>query len=158
MIVMTSTNEGARVTLDTHILVYAVDESAGERFYQAQHIIEMMLRRDCVLTLQALAEFYFTVTRKGKLPQAEARLQVEGWQTLFPTVIAKPATLARAISTLEAHQLSFWDALLWATARDSGVALLLSEDFQNGQTLEGVRIINPFLLADVTTVFEGIPT
>jgi len=39
---------------------------------------------------------------------------------------------------------SFWDAMLWATVRRAGVRLLVSEDFQDGQTIEGVRIINPF--------------
>lgn len=53
-----------RFTLDTNILVYAVDVSDAKRCHRAQEVIDAMLPRDCVLTLQSLSEFYFTVTRK----------------------------------------------------------------------------------------------
>lgn len=142
---MTTSSKGReRFSVDTNVLVYAVDTGAGEKHYRAQRVIETLLERDCVLTLQSLAEFYFTVTRKGKLEADVARIQVEGWQTLFSVVSAKPATLGRAIEVARMHHLSFWDAMLWATAREAGVTVLLSEDFQDGQVLDGVRIINPF--------------
>jgi predicted nucleic acid-binding protein len=134
-----------RFTLDTNILVYAVDSSDQERHRRAQEIIEAMLTQDCVLTLQSLGEFYFTVTRKGKLSPAQAKKQVEGWQALFSVVAAGPATLNRAIAAVELHQISFWDAMLWSAARDAGVTMLLSENFQNGQELGGIRINNPFI-------------
>jgi hypothetical protein len=38
------------------------------------------------LTLQSLSEFYFAVTRKGKLPPTQAKKQVDGWQALFSVV------------------------------------------------------------------------
>jgi len=41
--------------------------------------------------------------------------------------------------------LSFWDALIWAAAKEDGVAELYSEDFQNGREIEGLRFINPFI-------------
>jgi predicted nucleic acid-binding protein len=34
--------------------------------------------------------------------------------------------------------------MLWATVRRAGVQTLFSEDFQDGQTIEGVRFLNPF--------------
>lgn len=134
-----------RFTLDTNILVYAVDASDPMRCRRAQEVIDAMLSQDCVLTLQSLSEFYFTVTRKGKQPPAQARKQVEGWQAMFSIVTASPATLNRAMVAVNTNQLAFWDAMLWSTARDAGVAVLLSEDFQNGQDLGGVRLVNPFL-------------
>ena len=133
------------ITLDTNLLVYAVDTSARDKHVKAQKLVELALKADCVLTLQALSEFYFAVTRKGKLPAAEAKAQVEAWQNLFPVVVAKPSTLSRAITATLSQQIGFWDALLWATAREAGVTLLLSEDFNGGQILGGVRIVNPLL-------------
>lgn len=41
------------------------------------------------------------------------------------------------------HQLSFWDALIWATAKLNQIPVILSEDFRSGTSLEGVRFINP---------------
>jgi len=42
------------------------------------------------------------------------------------------------------HRLSFWDALIVATATRCGATTLLTEDLNAGQVLEGVRIVNPF--------------
>jgi predicted nucleic acid-binding protein len=133
-----------RVTLDTNVLVYAFDRDAGERRDRAIEVIKSVLKLDCVLTLQALSEFFITVTRKGKLSLDDAHEQIRDWQSVFPVVTAKPATLSRAITAVKSHHLAFWDAMLWATARESGVTLLISEDFQDGQILESVRIVNPF--------------
>jgi predicted nucleic acid-binding protein len=44
----------------------------------------------------------------------------------------------------EHYRLSFWDALIWATARNAGVPVVLSEDYQDGREIEGVRFVNPF--------------
>jgi predicted nucleic acid-binding protein len=134
-----------RITLDTNLLVYAVDTSARDKHVKARKLVELALKADCVLTLQALGEFYFAVTRKGKLPAAEAKAQVEAWQDLFPVVVAKPSTLNRAITATVSRRIGFWDALLWATSRDAGVTLLLSEDFSDESVLDGVRIINPLV-------------
>ena len=138
-----------RITLDTNLLVYAVDTSAKDKHVRAGKLVELALQADCVLTLQALGEFYFAVTRKGKLPLSEAKAQVEAWQELFPVVAAKPSTLNRALAATLAHPIGFWDAMLWATARDAGVTLLLSEDFSGGQTLDGVHIVNPLVANDL---------
>lgn len=138
-----------RVTLDTNLLVYAVDTGARDRHAKAQKLAELALKTDCVLTLQALSEFYFAVTRKGKLPAAEAKAQVEAWQDLFPVVMAKPSTLNRAMTATVSLKIGFWDAMLWATARDAGVTLLLSEDFSGGSVLDGVRVVNPLVHKDL---------
>lgn len=138
-----------RITLDTNLLVYAVDTGARDKHAKAQKLAELALKTDCVLTLQALSEFYFAVTRKGKLPAAEARAQVEAWQELFPVVVPKPSTLNRAMTAAASLQIGFWDAMLWATARDAGVSLLLSEDFSGGSVLDGVRVVNPLVHKDL---------
>ena len=46
---------------------------------------------------------------------------------------------------MESHRISFWDAMLWATARRAGCGAILTEDFQDGRLLGGVRFINPFV-------------
>ncbi len=135
-----------RITLDTNILIYAIDRDAGERHQKARTLIHDVAYQDCVLTLQALSEFVAVATRKGKLSVADARAYVQDWQLLFPTVLPTLATLTRAIDAIEQHKLAFWDAMLWATAKQAGVTLLLSEDCQHDRELEGVRFRNPFLV------------
>ena len=135
---------GSRLTLDTNILLYALDREAGERHQLAMEIVDRAMVCDSVLTLQSLCEFYTAVTRKGKMPPLEAEAQIKDWMELFPIVSAKSKSLARAIQAVNQHTLSFWDAMLWAVARDAGVTMLLSEDFQHARVLEGIHFCNPF--------------
>ena len=52
--------------------------------------------------------------------------------------------------------MAFWDAMLWATARRAGVGVLVSEDFQDGQTIEGVRIVNPFTARNAAVIERAL--
>jgi len=89
-----------RFTLDTNLLVYAIDRDAGERHQQAIAIVDRAVEQDCVLTLQVLAELFHAVTRKGKMPIAEASEQVSDWQIMFPVVAADRQALTRAMSAV----------------------------------------------------------
>jgi predicted nucleic acid-binding protein len=42
------------------------------------------------------------------------------------------------------RQLSFWDSLILVAARRSGARRIYTEDLQDGQTILGVRVVNPF--------------
>lgn len=134
-----------RITLDTNILIYAFDTRDKIRHKTAQKIIEKVTTLDCVLTLQALAEFYYASTRKNYLAPEIAAEQIEDWQSLFPIATAKSGTLLRAVTNAQKYKLAFWDAMLWSTARDAGVSIILSEDFNHHQEIAGVTIVNPFI-------------
>jgi predicted nucleic acid-binding protein len=136
---------GERFTFDSNILVYALDRDAGDRHRIASRLMAQAHEMDCMLTLQALAEFFFVVTRKAGMPVEDARAQIDDWRALFPVRPADPDTLTRAIAAVRDHRLAFWDAMLWACAKDGGCGLLVSEDFQHGRTLNGVRFHNPFV-------------
>ncbi len=103
-----------------------------------------MTRRDCILTLQALSEFYSAVTRKGKMPREDAQAQVNDWMILFPVVNPEPRTLQRAMTAVEDHHFSFWDAMLLETAVQWGVTRFLSENMQHDRVWKGMSIQNPF--------------
>jgi len=140
-----------RILVDTNILVYAYDLDAADKRAQAAEIVDRLWDEGHgVLTTQVLAEFFVTITRKVKQPLsiADARQIIAdyraGW-TVFPTV---PETVLQAIDGVLQHQLSFWDAMIWAAARLNDVNTIYSEDMQTGQIIEGVRIDNPLLSAD----------
>ena len=63
-----------RFSLDTIILIYAVDRDAGERHVRAGELMARAAPRDCVLTVPALAEFFHATTRK------KLRMQSLGWR------------------------------------------------------------------------------
>ena len=62
---------GQRFSIDTNILVYSIDKDAGTRHEQSRTLVDALADQDCVLTLQALAEFFQAVTRKNKMPAAD---------------------------------------------------------------------------------------
>jgi predicted nucleic acid-binding protein len=135
---------GERFSLDTNVLVYAVDIDAGERHGRLRELVDRAIDVDCVLTLQVLGEFFHAVTRNGRKPTREAAEQVRDWQTLFPVVAAQAEDFDRAVMAVLRHGLTFWDAMLWSTAKAACVTVLLTEDFQRDRVLEGVRFRNPF--------------
>ena len=138
-----------RFSLDTNILVYAVDRDAGERHERSRELVGRAARRDCVLTVQALAEFFHATTRKNLLEPARASAFVRDWLDVFHVTSADDTALTDAMDAVEEHRLSFWDAMLWATARQIGYSAILSEDMQDGRRLSGVEFVNPFA-ADAT--------
>lgn len=133
-----------RFSFDTNVLVYSADPSAGERHRAAGTLLWRASSSDCVLTLQAVAEFSRVATRKDLTSAAAARAIVDRMLDLFTTVSASGGDLRDAIRAVEQYRLSFWDALLWATARGAGCSVLLTEDMQDGQRLDGLTFVNPF--------------
>jgi len=145
-------------SLDTNILVYALDGAAGPRHALAAGILDRAVDCDCRLTLQSLSEFYVVVTRKGVVPKAEAAAQVEDWLQLFPTLAPTPAAVRAALAHASAGRAGYWDALLVATAGEGGCGTVLSEDMANGARLGSVTVVNPFDGADLAVVAERLLT
>ncbi|MBF0176952.1 MAG: PIN domain-containing protein [Magnetococcales bacterium] len=136
---------GERYTLDTNILLYALDREADKKHTIASALLDQAVAENCVLMLQSLGEFFRAATAKGKMPVAEASDQVRDWLTLFQVQSAGPPTITKALRAVQDHGISFWDAMLWSCAKEAGCAMVVSEDFQHGRVLEGVRFHNPFL-------------
>jgi len=133
-----------RFSLDTNILVYAVDRDAGDRHEQSKDLIGQAAKRDCILTVQVLAEFYHATTRKRLLEPSRAKIFIQDWLSVFSIAAADDTTLVDAMGAVEEHHLSFWDAMIWAVARQAGCSAIISEDMQSGQSLGGIEFLDPF--------------
>ena len=130
--------------VDTNVLVYADDRSAGVKRDRARELIRRALRDGRArLSTQVLAEYFAVATRKLGLASATARRRVEIYAALS---VFRPAVddLLAAIDLHRLHGLSIWDALVVRSARASGCRVLYSEDLQHGQSFDGVQVIDPF--------------
>ena len=130
--------------VDTNILIYAFDRSAGDKHRIAVDLMTRLWteRRGCI-SLQVLQEFYVASTRKLKLPTDEAASQVRRlglWRVHRPLV----NDILAAIELHQRHSLSFWDALILRSAQASQCSVLWSEDLQNGQRWGNLEVRNPF--------------
>ena len=56
-------------------------------------------------------------------------------------------TVTRAIDIAAMAQIHFWDALIVASAEQADATHLYSEDLNAGQTIAGVKIVNPWVIA-----------
>jgi predicted nucleic acid-binding protein len=96
--------QGDKTFIDSNLIIYAYDISAGKKHEIASKIMLDLWNSELgVLSTQVLQEFFFNITQK----------------------IPKPLNVKAAIS--------------------SGTTILLSEDFSDGQIVEGVKIKNPFI-------------
>jgi predicted nucleic acid-binding protein len=110
-----------RFSLDSNVLVYAADGRAGSRHARALHVPILAARRDCVLTLQALGEFFHVTTRKRLVARHDAATQVRDLLTIFPTAAADDDAFRTALAGATQGRSSFWDGLLVITALEPDV-------------------------------------
>jgi predicted nucleic acid-binding protein len=137
-----------KIFLDTNILIYAHDLDAGAKHDKALSMVKNIWEAETgVISTQVMQEFYVNVTRKISNPisPVQARgiiLNYFSWQV----ELVEPHTILAASEIEEKYVLSFWDALIIATASQSEASKILTEDLNHGQIIEGVSIENPFLV------------
>lgn len=139
-----------RVLVDTNILVYAYDRAEPIKQRRAIAVLDALVADGLgVLSTQVLAEFFIAVTRRIAAPVSvdEAAASVERYLLSWEIVDVTGLIVLEATRGVRQHQLSLWDAQIWATARFNQVTVVFSQDFTHGQSLEGVLFLNP-LLAD----------
>jgi predicted nucleic acid-binding protein len=145
------------VAFDTNVLVYAVDQDEGDRHRKAALLIERSLpQQRSVLILQTLVEFYAITTGKLKAKPEDALCLLDRLRAVLVVYAADERDFDRATRG-ERHGLSFWDALLWATADRIGVRYLLTEDFQDGRVLGGVTFVDPFQAGNEPLLAKILP-
>ncbi len=133
----------SRVFLDTNILVYSIDGHTPDKRDRARRLLRNLQDEAAgTVSTQVLQEFYVVATRKLGVEPAAARDLVVLLSN-FNVVIITPQIIQRAIDHSITHQLSFWDALIVTTAQEAGCNVLWTEDLQDGQAIEDLRIVNP---------------
>jgi predicted nucleic acid-binding protein len=133
-----------RLFLDTSVLVYADDASAGKKQRIAQDVLEDTVKRGvATLSTQVLQEYFVIATRKLRLDAAAARRRVELLSVLDVVEVDVP-TIFSAIDLHRLHAIAFRDALIVQSAAVGGCARLLTEDLQHGRAYAGVTVEDPF--------------
>jgi predicted nucleic acid-binding protein len=138
--------KGAKTFVDTNILVYAYDVSAGPKHGSAANIMRELWNAGAgAISMQVLQEFFITVTGKIARPldMTTAREIVRDFLKWSP-IVFNGELLIDAIDIHAAHRYSFWDSLIIAAAIESGATRLLSEDLADRHTIKGITITNPF--------------
>jgi len=123
--------------VDTNVLLYAYDVTAGERHERARELVGRLGRtRSGALSVQVLQEFYVNAVHK-----IAERVAVLGlWAVHTPG----PSDVVAAIDIVQSDKVSFWDAMIIRSAGALGCTVLWSEDLNPGQVISGVRVADLF--------------
>ena len=129
-----------RVFFDTNVLLYllSADERKADR-------AEALLAEGGVVSVQVLNEAASVCRRKLKLPWPEVRELLDAVKACCEVMPLALDTHQRALDLAERYQLSLYDALICAAAQNADVAVLYTEDLQDGLVLGGLKVCNPFV-------------
>ena len=131
---------------DTNILVYAHDQSAGRKHDRTRDLVrDLWASGEGCLSIQVLQEFFVTVTRKVANPlSSEIAVQIitdlSVWQVHCPGV----DDVLAAIRLQDRYRVSFWDAMIIASAVALGCETIWSEDLNPGHVYDSVQVQSPF--------------
>jgi predicted nucleic acid-binding protein len=131
----------AKAFFDTNVLIYAVaqDDPRSAR-------AEELLASGGVLSVQILNEFVSVARRKILMSWSDVAEALDAFQILCPSPLPISIEMHQAaLKIAEKYGYNIYDALVIAAALEAGCATLYSEDFRDGQTMEGhLTIRNPF--------------
>jgi predicted nucleic acid-binding protein len=138
--------KGDRTFVDTNILVYAHDSSAGRKHERAKRIIlDLWETRLGILSTQVLQEFFVITTGKISRPlRPDQAKEIIVHLLKWEIIVNDGGAILSAIGLQRRYKYPFWDALIIQAAIAGQASVLLSENFQSGQRIERVRIVNPF--------------
>ncbi len=139
---MSSAN--VRAFLDTNVLIYAAAEDEPQKSPVAQNLLrELRAAKQAVISTQVLNEFCSVLLRKYKIDPATVRDHVE-MHCRMEVVTVTPAIIRDAIDIHQTRRINYYDALMVATAKVAGCAVLYTEDMNGGERVDQVRLVNPF--------------
>ena len=134
----------ALVFVDTNVLIYAQDSADPKKQQLAQAWRRELWNSGAGRTsFQVLQEFYVNVAQKWPKARSQAREEVRDLLAWRP-VRADGELLERAWFMQDRYKLSFWDSLIVAAAKAASCSYLLTEDLQDGQEFDGLRVLSPF--------------
>jgi predicted nucleic acid-binding protein len=133
--------------VDTNILVYAHDRSAGMKHQRARLLLESLWDSgEGVLSTQVLQELCINLRRKVRHPLQfdEIRQLIRDYSS-WEVITNTPESVLQALDIEARYKTSFWDALILQAAGSSGASILYSEDLATGQSYGAIRVVNPLL-------------
>ncbi|WP_315924397.1 PIN domain-containing protein [Mesorhizobium sp. SP-1A] len=141
---------GAKIFVDTNVLLYAVDETELAKGLLAQQWLLSLTHHGAGSTnLQVLNETTSLLLRRRRdVHPADVFAIVDRFSRLGTQPLgAKETSLARSLHLRLRY--SWWDCLLLASALELGCTHFLSEDLQDGQAIEdtggkSLTIVDPF--------------
>ena len=133
--------------VDTNVVVYARDASEVVKQPKAAAWLAWLWETGRGrLSTQVVNEVYVVLTRKldPGMSTTDARADLDDLAAWRPWPLHAELT-SQAWAIEDRFGLSFWDALIVAAAKASSCRYLLTEDLHDGQDLDGILVVDPFV-------------
>lgn len=133
--------------IDTNVFIYQLEALDRRKTETADRIIRRAVETgDAVISFQVVQECLNTVLRKAEIPleAEETRAYLDTVLTPLFRVHPSVALYHRALEIQSRYQYGFYDSLIIAAALEAGCTRLYTEDMQDGQSIEGLTIADPF--------------
>ncbi len=129
--------------IDTNIWLYAFIEGDDPQ----KTAVARDLIRDCqpVVSVQVINEVCVNLIKKAVFDEEKIRQLIDAFYEKYEVNELNQPTLVVASQLRQRYALSFWDSLVIASALQSHIETLYSEDIQHGMVIEkSLRVVNPF--------------
>lgn len=131
--------------IDSNLLVYTCDQREDEkRLYIVNFLEKLREIKAPVISTQSLGEFFNVVTKKFLFTKEYAASVCQNFRESYPVYEITTENVFHAMEISRKTQYSYWDSLILAVASDIGCSTVYSEDLTSGQTVDGVKVVNPF--------------
>ncbi len=137
-----------RVFFDTNVLVCQFDKTSPRKQKRAIELIEQYgFDGKATISTQVSQEFMNVALKKFAVKMSTAELELIIDNLLKPLSSHSPDIdfYKRALKLCTSNSINFYDALIVQAALDCGCVKLYSEDMQDGQQFDGLKIVNPFV-------------
>jgi predicted nucleic acid-binding protein len=136
-----------RFFLDTNIFVYSFDAASPPKADVASELIRRAIRTGKGMVSYHVAQEFFNVAlRRFATPMSLADAEQYLSITFRPLMaIHSSASLyGEALRLRSRHGISWYDALIVASALEGNCGILYTEDLQHGRAFGSLKVQNPF--------------
>lgn len=131
------------IAIDTNILLYSISKNENRKLLIAANLID----ENPVIFPQNLSEFINVLVNRWKYPKENMELIVSEVLRSCTLVNTSISAYKQAFELIKKYDFQLFDAIIVASALDSGCRILFSEDMQDNLVVEKkLTIINPFLV------------
>lgn len=133
--------------IDTDIFVYSFDKNEPGKQEVAEYIIKQALKSSKgIVSNQVVQEFINVATRKFIKPLSfgDCRKYLSRVMEPLCEIYSDIELYGKSLDLMERLNYSFYDSLIIAAAQKAVCKIIYSEDMQDEQSIDSLKIVNPF--------------
>ena len=129
-----------RTFIDSNILLYLYTENDKRK-----KVVMSMFKPENIISTQVVNENVNVCLKKLNLSKEDAFAHGKNLLDTFNIVELHSSTITMAFIVSIKYGFTYWDSLIVSAALENNCEVLLTEDMQDGQLVEGrLKIKNPF--------------